>query len=327
VSSLPFMPLYGRDFRSDTEHLRAREAGAYLLLMMHAWEMPLCRLPDSDRELAHWARVDARTWKKIKPVVMGFWVLKDGYWTQMRLKHEWDKAIARVAALRANARLGGRKNTNKTSVSEKPIGLASGSVLDAQNETNRGLHLTLNTNNPLTPKGEREDDFAFENGKIILRGAGHAHWLKEFGGDVARLHLAMTQASAYVQPNSRRPLEAQINAQLARQLADKRDRDARYAKAANTNKPRAKGEPPADFTFARRTVHDTQDNSDPVTRYPDTSPEFMAEVDRLYQEGFVEDAERARERGWVKLKKTETIGRLAHRIAGHQMEMRKAAKE
>ena len=149
MSSLPFMPLYGRDFRSDTEHLRAREAGAYLLLMMTAWEMPGCRLPDDNKQLSRWARVDARAWTKIKPLVMAFWVLEDGFWTQSRLKTEFAKAHNRVEALRANARLGGRKKTSKTGNSEKPIGYPDGSNLVPISETNRGLHShrTLNNNN------------------------------------------------------------------------------------------------------------------------------------------------------------------------------------
>ena len=43
-----------------------------------------------------------------------------------------------------------------------------------------------------------------------------------------------------MQESSRKPLEAQVSAQLARKVADKRDKDQRYAKAVKANaKPKA----------------------------------------------------------------------------------------
>lgn len=58
-----------------------------------------------------------------------------------------------------------------------------------------------------------------------------AYWLDRFEGDAERLELGLIQAAGFVQPNSQRPLEAQVSSQLARQCSEKRDRDKRYAKA------------------------------------------------------------------------------------------------
>lgn len=60
-----------------------------------------------------------------------------------------------------------------------------------------------------------------------------AFWVEQFEGDAERLDLALIQVAGFVQPNSSRPLESQVSAQLARIVADKRDRDARYQRAAS----------------------------------------------------------------------------------------------
>lgn len=76
-----------------------------------------------------------------------------------------------------------------------------------------------------------------ENGKLILHNGYRAEWLGRFDGDANRLDLALLQAMNFVQPNSGKPLEAQVSAQLARQVAEKCDRDARYAAASKPAKP------------------------------------------------------------------------------------------
>lgn len=104
MSEYPYLPLFTRDFLADTMHLSAQETGAYVLLLMQAWLMPDCSLPADDRRLAQWARVDAKTWRAIKPTVMEFWTLADGRWQQKRLTKEREHVAAvsekRRAAIR-----------------------------------------------------------------------------------------------------------------------------------------------------------------------------------------------------------------------------------
>lgn len=80
-----------------------------------------------------------------------------------------------------------------------------------------------------------DDRVAIQGGRIVLLNGLRQYWLDRFGGDADRLDLALIAAAPYVQENSRRPLEAQVSAQLARAVADKRDRDQRYAAAAQRN--------------------------------------------------------------------------------------------
>lgn len=61
-----------------------------------------------------------------------------------------------------------------------------------------------------------------------------ADWLAKFETQ-ENLDLALMQISQYVQPNSRKPLLTQVRAQLARQVRERNDKDARYQKAAQQN--------------------------------------------------------------------------------------------
>ena len=72
-------------------------------------------------------------------------------------------------------------------------------------------------------------------GLVALANQKRTHWLVEFEGDEKRLDLALKEISARVQPNSPRPLAVQIEAGLARIVAERRDRDSRYAKASKAN--------------------------------------------------------------------------------------------
>lgn len=88
---------------------------------------------------------------------------------------------------------------------------------------------------PFTPQTS-EPRVTFENGRLVLFNGLKAEWLSLFDGDELKLDLALKQAAGYVQPNSiTKSLEAQVSAQLARKVADKLDKDARYDKAVKTN--------------------------------------------------------------------------------------------
>ncbi len=81
----------------------------------------------------------------------------------------------------------------------------------------------------------------FENDRLVLHNGTRAEWLKRFDGDETRLDLALVTAANYVQPSGNKSLEVQVAAQLARQVSDKLDKDARYAattKAKQQAKPR-----------------------------------------------------------------------------------------
>lgn len=83
-------------------------------------------------------------------------------------------------------------------------------------------------------------DVLFEDGKLTLVNGMRVTWLEEFGGDEKDLDLALQRAAQYVQPNGSKTLEVQVSGQLARIVQEKRDRDRRYAAAANAKPAPAK---------------------------------------------------------------------------------------
>lgn len=122
MSEFPSLPLFTDAFLADTGHLTAQETGAYLLLLMMAWRLPGCRLPDDDQKLSRWARVDGRTWKRIKPVVMEFWAYEEGYWTQKRLSKERSVVSKRAEVARENGKRGGRPKPLENNEATNPMG-------------------------------------------------------------------------------------------------------------------------------------------------------------------------------------------------------------
>lgn len=116
------MPLDTDKYLADTTHLSTLEHGAYMLLLMASWRLPIPALPDDDRILAKYARMGPRTWAKIKPAVMAFWHLSDGQWTQKKQLSTRVAVRKRVESSRANGASGGRPKSLKDNNSDKPTG-------------------------------------------------------------------------------------------------------------------------------------------------------------------------------------------------------------
>lgn len=65
-----WMPHYVGDYLRDTAHLRARESGAYLHLIMAYWLKG--SLPDDDRQLATIAKLTDAQWRQARPLLAPF---------------------------------------------------------------------------------------------------------------------------------------------------------------------------------------------------------------------------------------------------------------
>lgn len=92
---------------------------------------------------------------------------------------------------------------------------------------------------PPTPQGGEAEDQAepvvLKNGMLSLNNRLWTTWVDIFKGDKGRLILALTEVAGRIQPNSSRPLEAQVSSQLARIAGDRHDRDRRYDSAVKLN--------------------------------------------------------------------------------------------
>lgn len=100
-NSNAFMPLYVGDYLADTTMLTRDQHGAYLLLIMTYWRNR-GPLPDRDDGLAMASRSTPQEWKRLRPIMETFFVVKDGVWTHKRIDEELVKADEKYAA-RVNA--------------------------------------------------------------------------------------------------------------------------------------------------------------------------------------------------------------------------------
>lgn len=121
MAEFPALPIFTDAYLSDTRHLNAAQHGAYLLLLMMAWRMPDCALPDDDEVLARWCSMDKRTFVKNKSVIMSFWTRNNaGQFVQKRLlderKYVEQLRSKNVAAGRASA----LKRLNRGSTTVQP---------------------------------------------------------------------------------------------------------------------------------------------------------------------------------------------------------------
>jgi len=124
MAEYPALPLFTDAYMADTRHLTTTQHGAYLLLLMTAWRMPDCKLPDDDNLLARWAGLDYRNWRKMRPLIIDQFWKKDGHGKlqQNRLLDERKYADSRR---RKNAEAGKasalkRKERHSTTVATKP---------------------------------------------------------------------------------------------------------------------------------------------------------------------------------------------------------------
>jgi hypothetical protein len=178
----------------------------------------------------------------------------------------YEERKAAKAAERAAAKT---KNAERTELEQKPSApTAPGHQTDrdAQRTPTRCAERTTDpVRDPVDKKGYRapaktgfwqnalnpSHDVLFEDGKITLVNGMRVTWLERFGGDEARLALALDQAAAYVQPYGTHSLETQVGSQLARIAGQKHDGDKRYAAAA-ASKPQQQQAPRGETARERK---------------------------------------------------------------------------
>jgi uncharacterized protein YdaU (DUF1376 family) len=101
MSNPPWMPLYVRDYLADTAELSTLEHGAYLLLIMHYWQVG--GLPTEDAKLARIAKLPIQKWKQTRPNLEC--LFQPGFKSHKRIDHE----LQRAAAIREKAKQAARQ--------------------------------------------------------------------------------------------------------------------------------------------------------------------------------------------------------------------------
>lgn len=115
-----WMPLYVGDYIADTMHLNTEEHGAYLLLLLTAWNRG-GRLPNNDAQLALICRADKKAWARIKGSVLPFFNVDGEFLVQSRLMAEYENSKRIYATKVANGQKGGRKSRTE----KEPAGSGS----------------------------------------------------------------------------------------------------------------------------------------------------------------------------------------------------------
>ena len=95
-----FMPWWVADYFRDTMHLTRDQHGGYMMLLGAYWTRG-GPLPDNDAMLAAIVKATPAEWKKLRPVLSGFFIVGDGVWRQKRAEEEIAKALAQKEAARA----------------------------------------------------------------------------------------------------------------------------------------------------------------------------------------------------------------------------------
>lgn len=117
--SLPYFPMYPRDFEADTSHLTLEEDGAYNRLLRLCWMTPGASLPDDDAWIMRRMRVDEATFIRVVKVVLAeFFTRQSGRVSNARMTREFiassDAHAKRVSA----GKSGGNAKARKTNKSE-----------------------------------------------------------------------------------------------------------------------------------------------------------------------------------------------------------------
>lgn len=102
-----WMPLFIGDYLADTTRLTTEQHGAYFLLIMDYWRNG--KPPEDDAILANITRMQIKDWKRIKPVVIGFFNLENGHYSHSRIDRELKDATASKEKAEAKAKKAAEK--------------------------------------------------------------------------------------------------------------------------------------------------------------------------------------------------------------------------
>lgn len=110
-----WMPLFVADWDADTAHLTCAEDGAYGRLVRYYWRMG--PPPDDNARLASITRSAPAEWRKLRPVLAGFFQIEGGVWRHKRVDEELTNWTEKKARFAARSAAGGRAKAAKSSAS------------------------------------------------------------------------------------------------------------------------------------------------------------------------------------------------------------------
>ena len=112
MGDLRWMKFWFSNYIGDTSHLSLGEHGAYLRLLILAWDAPTCSLPADPAWIKRKLGVSKREYERlVEPVIDEFWTEEDHRIFQKRQRKEWENAVhnSEMGKNAANTRWRGRK--------------------------------------------------------------------------------------------------------------------------------------------------------------------------------------------------------------------------
>jgi uncharacterized protein YdaU (DUF1376 family) len=198
MAEFPALQLWTDAYLGDTSHLTTIEHGAYLLLLMTAWRTGDCSLPDDDKMLARYARMNAHQWAKIKPLMLTFWRVENGRWRQSRLTDEWGAVKQKREAAAANGKLSALKRKGRHEAKREPS--------DNEASTTTATATATIPDNKLSGDKADADKAFWANAKTYLggqkAGALIGKWCRDFGQAETAKAITAAQIERVVDPVS-----------------------------------------------------------------------------------------------------------------------------
>lgn len=103
-----WMPLYVGDYLKATMGLTTEQHGAYMLLIMAAWQDG-GYLPNDANQLAAFARLSPQQWARHEPILRRYFTVTPERWTHDRVLEELATAKAMVEQKSAAGKAGAAK--------------------------------------------------------------------------------------------------------------------------------------------------------------------------------------------------------------------------
>ena len=175
-AKMPWFRFYGSDFIAATHWLSEAEVGAYLRLLVLAWETPGCSFPMDAKWIKR--RLSIRTEAEFGPyetVLAEFWKVRDGRFYNKRLMAEHEASLARHVAGKKGGDANAKRIAAKKGQGEKRIAAQNGKKPEQKNnplKTNKNK-LSGSLASVKQPLNDRASDSeSYSNSSVTLVGRG-----------------------------------------------------------------------------------------------------------------------------------------------------------
>lgn len=156
-----WMPIYWGDYAKDTGHLGAVHHGAYMMLIKHYWVTGE-PLPNDDAQLWRIACADSLAhWKKLKPIVLAFFQLRDGRLYHGRIEKELENA-----GQNANRRTGTARRAANARWNKRGGGSDGGSSGDAEGNAPSNARGNASSMRPASGSSSTEQHLSSDGGDV-----------------------------------------------------------------------------------------------------------------------------------------------------------------